>query len=189
MKKQVYFACLAGIIGIMILGLGFGLVSANPVIPALIIITGIIAVYACHRRVTDVMNDDLTSAISGKAALAALQITIIVAAILFAGAMTFYFNGGYGGGFHTYNNGSVQVWFMQFDTIIPGQNAYKDTYYIQDPISMTTEDYWGLDRLFAKGHQQKDFPLAFGTAMGGVVVLLVSLYAAFSIYYNRKYEE
>lgn len=188
MKKQVYFACLAVVIGMMILALGFGLMSANPLVPAIIMIAGIIVVYLCHTRVTDVMDDDLSSAISGKSALAALEITIIVAAILFAGAMTFYFNGGYGGGIHTYDNGSVRVSFMQFNTILPGQAEYRDAYLVADPTDMTTEDFWGLDRIFANGHKQKDFPLAFGAAMGVIVVLLVGLYAAFSIYYRRKYE-
>lgn len=188
MKKRTYFICLGIVIAVMILGLYVGLVSGNPAVPAAITILGLVIAWSCHRRVSDVMDDDLSATISGKAALAALEITIIVAAILFAGAMTFTFNGGYGGGVHTYENGSIRISFMQFDTITRGQSLAYDTYLIGDPAHMTTDDFWGLDRLFARGHQVKDFPFAFGVAMGTVVVLLVGLYAAFSIYYIRKYE-
>ncbi|HOX35155.1 MAG TPA: DUF2178 domain-containing protein [Methanoregulaceae archaeon] len=187
MKKQTYFICLGIIIAAIALGLYLGLVSGNPVIPAAITIAGIVIAGICHHHVTEVMDDDLVSTISGKAALAALEITIVIAAVLFAGAMTFVFNGGFGGGFHTYDNGSVRISFTQFDTITHGQFVYRDTYLIADPANMDADDFWGLDRIFSKGHQVKDFPLAFGAAMGVVVVLLVSLYGAFSIYYSRKY--
>jgi uncharacterized membrane protein len=189
MKKRMYYACLAAVIAAMCLGLMFGLVLGNPAVPAAIMIAGLIVVYFCHRRVTEVTSDDLSETISGKAALRALEITIVVAAILFAGTMTFVFNGGYGGGFHTYENGSVRISFTQFDTITLGQSIYRDTYLIADPSDMTADDFWGLDRIFSKGHQVKDFPFAFGAAMGVVVILLVGLYGAFSLYYSRKYEE
>ena len=189
MKKRMYYACLAAVVIAMTFGLAFGLVSGNPAVPAVIMIAGLAVVYACHRRVTDVMDDDLSETISGKAALGAMEITIVVAAIVFAGAMTFVFNGGYGGGFHTYENGSVRVSFSQFDTVTLGQFVYRDTYLIADPSDMTADDFWGLDRIFSKGHQVKDFPFAFGAAMGVVVVLLVGLYGALSLYYIRKYEE
>jgi len=188
MKKSTYFICLAAVIAAMIFALGYGLVSGNPVVAAAVTVLGLVIVWSCHRRVTEVMDDDLSQTISGRAALAALEITIIVAAILFAGAMTFTFNGGYGGGFHTYDNGSVRVSFMQFDTMTAGRSISEDSYLITDPAHMTVGDFWGIDRIFAKGHEVKDFPFAFGIAMGFIVVLLVGLYAAFSMYYIRKYE-
>jgi len=51
------------------------------------------------------------------------------------------------------------------------------------------DDIIALDRMSARSHEVRDFPLAFGVALGSVVVFLVGLYAAFSYYYTKKYEE
>ncbi|AGB03785.1 putative membrane protein (DUF2178) [Methanoregula formicica SMSP] len=187
MRMKTYYAVVGCVIAAEILCLGIAITTGNPVIPALLILAGIAVVWFAKRKVTDVMSDDLSDTIYGKAALNALIVTIIVAAILYAGAMTWYFNSGYGGGFHTFPNGSVSVGFA---TEAPFRQGDTWNYYlIPDPANMTGEDFWGLDLLFKNGHQAREFPLVFGIGMGFIVLLLTALYAAFSYYYTRKYEE
>lgn len=188
MRKNTYYALLAGVIAVMVFVIGYAMTTGNPLIPAILIIAGIGIVYLGKQRVSDVMQDDLSDAIEGKAASGALLVTIVLATIIFAGTMTFYFNSGYGGGFHTFANGSVSVSFMH-DAMIPGQPVYHDTYLIADPANPTGTDFWGLDMLFKNGHQAREFPCIFGIGMGITAVLLACLYAAFSYYYTRKYEE
>ena len=187
MKKQTYYGCLAIILVAMVAGLGFGITTGNLFIPVIIIAGAVGVLYLCHRRVTDVMTDDLASVISGKAALNALEITVIIAAIGFAVGMGFYFSGGWGNGMHGYNNGSVMVGVSQF--FPHGQIIYDESYFIANPANLTIDDVVALDRMSANAHRVRDFPLAFGVALGSVVVFLVGLYAAFSYYYTKKYEE
>lgn len=187
MRKNTYYALLAGVIAIMVLAVGYAMTTGNPLIPAILIMAGIGIVYICKQKVVDVMQDDLSDTIYGKAASSALLVTIVIAAIIFAGTMTFYFNSGYGGGFHTFANGSVSVSFIH-DPTLPGQPMYHDTYLIADPANPTGTDFWGLDMLFKSGHQAAEFPYVFGIGMGFTVILLAVLYAAFSYYYTRKYE-
>nr|WP_319375044.1 DUF2178 domain-containing protein [uncultured Methanoregula sp.] len=186
MRKNTYSVLVAGVVAVMIFAVGFAISTGNPLVPAVLILAGIGVVYVGKQRVTDVMRDDLSDTIYGKAALNALLVTIIIAALIFAGTMTFYFNSGYGGGFHTYANGSVRVGFVQDDPV-PGHEMYKDYYLIADPSDPTGTDFWGLDRLFGNGHRVREFPLAFGAGMGFTVILLGGLYAAFTFYYNKKY--
>ncbi len=187
MKKRTYYGCLAIIFVITVLALGFGLTTENLFVPVITITCAVGAIYLCHRRVTDVMTDDLTSAISGKAALKALEVTAIIAAIGFAVGMGFFFSGGWGNGMHGYDNGSVIVGVSQ---LFPaGHIIYDESYFIADPANLTIDDVVALDRMSANAHRIRDFPLAFGVALGSVVVFLAGLYAAFSYYYTRNYEE
>lgn len=188
MKKNTFYILLACILAFVILAVGLAMTTGNPLVPALVIIGGIATTWLAKRQVTEVMSDDLSETIYGRAALKALVFTIIIAAILYAGAMTYYFNSGYGGGFHTNRDGSVNVSFA-FDSPVPGQQDVWDHYTIANPADMTGDDFWGLDRVFGGGHKAREFPYAFGMGMGFAVLLLTGLYAAFSYYYTRKYEE
>jgi len=187
MKKQTYFTCLAIILVALVVGLGFGVTMGNLLIPVIVIAGAVGAIWLCHQRVTDVMTDDLESAISGKAALKALEITVIIAAVGFAAGMGFFFSGGWGNGMHGFNNGSIMVGASQFYP--SGHMIYDESYFIADPANLSLNDVVALDRMAANSHRVRDFPLAFGVGLGSVVVLLVGLYAAFSYYYTRKYEE
>ncbi|WP_321505099.1 DUF2178 domain-containing protein [uncultured Methanoregula sp.] len=187
MKKQTYYVCLAILLAAMVFSLGFGMTTGNLFIMVTIIACAVGAIWLCHRRVTDVMTDDLESAISGKAALKALEVTVIVAAIGFAAAMGFYFNGGLGNGMHGFGNGSILVGSSQFYP--HGQMIYNENYLIADPANLTIDDVVALDRMSADSHRVREFPLAFGVALGAGVIFLVGLYAAFSYYYTKKYEE
>ncbi len=186
MKKNTYYVLLACIIAAMVFAIGFAMTSGNLVVVAVIIIAGIGIIWYGNRKVTDVMSDDLSDTIYGKAALNALVFTIVTAAIIFALTMTFSFNSGYGGGFHTYQNGSISVGFTHFGTT-PDQVLYQEDYLIADPANPTGNDFWGLDQLFKNGHRVREFPLIFGIGMGCTVLLLTALYAAFTVYYNRKF--
>jgi uncharacterized membrane protein len=187
MKKKTYYSCLAVILVALVVGLGFGIGTGNLVIPVIIVACAVGAIWLCHSRVTDVMTDDLESAISGKAALRALEVTVIIAAIGFAVGMGFFFSGGWGNGMHGFSNGSVQVHVSQMSP--DHQMIYSETCLIADPANLTMNDVLALDRMSEHSHRVRDFPLAFGVGLGSVVVLLVGFYAAFSYYYTRKYEE
>jgi len=187
MKKQTYYGFLAIIVVVMVVALGFGMTTGNLFVPVIIITCAVGAIYLCHRRVTDVMTDDLSLAISGKAALKALEVTVIIAAIGFAVAMGFYFNSGIGIGSHGYENGSLQIGVSQFYP--HGHMIYDDTYFVADPSHLTLDDIVALDRMSANAQNVREFPFAFGVAMGSVVMFLVGLYTVFSYYYTKKYEE
>jgi len=187
MKKQTYYGCLALILVVMVLALGFGMTTGNLLIPVIIIACAVGAIWLCHRRVSDVMTDDLESAISGKAALKALEVTVIVAAIVFAITMGFYFNGSRGIGMHGFENGSVLIHANQVYS--GGQIAYDKSYFIADPANLSMDDVLSLNQMFTNSNTVREFPLAFGVALGSIVVFLVGLYAAFSYYYTKKYEE
>jgi uncharacterized membrane protein len=187
MRKQTYYTCLAIILLAMMAGLGLGITMGNLLVPVIVIAGAVGAIWLCHRSVTDVMTDDLASTISGRAALKALEITVIIAAVGFAVGMGFYFSGGWGNGTHGFANGSVLVGSSQFYP--SGHMIFDESYLIADPANMSMNDIIALDKMSARSHEVRDFPLAFGVALGSVVVFLVGLYAAFSYYYTRKYEE
>lgn len=186
MNKKSYYICLAVILVAMILGLGFGFTMGNLAIPALVVACAVGAIWLCHRRVTDVMTDDLESAISGRAALRALEVTVIIAAIMFAIATGCYFNGSRGIGMHGYDNGSVRIHADQ--VFSGGQVVYDKSYLIAEPANLSMDDVLSLNQMFTESNRVREFPLAVGIALGSVVVLLVGTYAAFSYYYTRKYE-
>jgi len=187
MKKQTYHGCLAVILVAMVVALGFGMTMGNLFVPVIIVVCAVGAIWLCHRRVTDVMTDDLSVTISGKAALKALEVTVIVAAIVFAIATGFYFNGSRGIGMHGFDNGSVLIHANQVYS--GGQIVYDKYYFIADPANISMDDVLSLNQMFTNSNRVREFPLAFGVALGSVVVLLVGLYAAFSYYYTKKYED
>ena len=187
MKKKTYYICLAAILIALVVGLGFGITMGDLVIPVILIACAVGAIWICHSRVTDVMTDDLESAISGRAALKALEVTVIVAAIGFAVGMGFFFSGGWGNGSHGFSNGSVLVSVSQFAP--GGHSIYEESYLIADPANLTINDIISLDKMSENSHRVRDFPLAFGVGLGSIVILLVGIYAAFSYYYTKNYEE
>jgi len=187
MKKRTYYGCLAIILVAMIVGLGFGFTLGNLVIPVIVVACAVGAIWLCHTKVTDVMTDDLESAISGRAALKALEVTVVIAAIVFAITTGFYFNGSRGIGMHGFENGSMLVHANQVYS--SGQIAYDKTYFIADPANLSFDDVLSLNLMFTESNHVREFPLAFGVGLGSIVVLLVGLYAAFSYYYTKRYEE
>jgi len=114
-------------------------------------------------------------------------VTVIVAAIVFAITMGFYFNGSRGIGMHGFENGSVLIHANQVYS--GGQIAYDKSYFIADPANLSMDDVLSLNQMFTNSNTVREFPLAFGVALGSIVVFLVGLYAAFSYYYTKKYEE
>ena len=187
MKKQTYYVCLAIILAALVLALAVGMNAGNMFVLVLIVACAVGAIWFCHRRVSDVMTDDLESSISGKAALKALEVTVIVAAIVFAITTGFYFNGSRGIGMQGFENGSVLVHANQVYS--DGQIVYDKSYFIADPANLSMNDVLSLNQMFTNSHSVREFPLAFGIALGAIVIFLVGLYAAFSYYYTKKYEE
>lgn len=187
MKKRTYLICIALILAGLIIAIGVGLTSANMIIPVVAVVGGIAIIALCHRRLTEVTEDELSERISGKAALGALEITILAAAVGFAILMIFTFNGGYGSGLHTYDNGSVRIHYGVFSTPPDPEYIYSSSYFIDDPTKMTGDDIDAIDQMFANGHRIRDYSLAFGSALGIIALVLAALYGLFFQYYNRKY--
>ena len=187
MKQRTYLICVALVAAGLVLALGFGLTTANMIVPAVAVVAGIGILAFCRSRVAEVTEDELSTILHGKAALSALEITILVAAIGFAVLMTFSFTGGTGSTLHTYDNGSIRVSYAVLSAPPEWKPLYENSYLIPDPANLTGDDLLALDDLFAKGHRIRDTTRAFGAALGAVTVLLTALYGAFLWYYNRRY--
>jgi len=187
MKQRTYLICIA----LVALGLSFalliGLALANMIVPVVAVVAGIAILALCRRSVTEVTEDELSTILHGKVALSALEVTILVAAIGFAVLMTFSFTGGTGSALHTYDNGSIQVFYGILSAPPDPEFIHDSSYLIPDPANLTGDDLLALDEMFAEGHRIRDTTRAFGAALGGVTVLLAGLYGAFLWYYNRKY--
>jgi len=187
MKQRTYLICIALVAAGLILALGFGQTTANMIVPVIAVIAGIVILALCRNRVTEVTEDELSTILHGKAALSALEVTIIVAAIGFAVLMVFSFSGGTGSGLHKYDNGSIRASYMILSTPPDPEFLYMNSYLIPDPANLTGDDLLALDDLFAEGHRIRDTTRAFGAALGAITLLLAGLYGAFLWHYNRKY--
>ncbi len=187
MKQRTYLICVVLVAISLIFALGFGMTSANMIVPVVAVVAGIGILALCRSRVTEVTEDELSTILHGKAALSALEVTILVAAIGFAVLMTFSFTGGTGSALKTYDNGSIVVVYGVLTAPPDPEFIYDSTYLIPDPANLTIDDVVALDTLFANGHRIRDTARAFGAALGVVTVLLTALYGAFLWYYNRRY--
>jgi len=187
MKQRTYLICVVLVAAGLILALGFGLTSANMIVPAVAVAAGIGILALCRRSVAEVTEDELSTILHGKAALSALEVTILVAAIGFAVLMTFSFNGGTGSGLHTYDNGSIRVSYGVLSAPPDSEFIHDSAYLIPDPANLTGDDLLALDEMFAEGHRIRDTTRACGAALGTVTVLLAGLYGAFLWYYNKRY--
>jgi uncharacterized membrane protein len=187
MKQRIYLICVALVAAGLVLALGFGLTTANMIVPVVAVVAGIGILAFCRRSVTEVTEDELSTILHGKAALSALEVTILVAAIGFAVLMTFSFNGGSGSALHTYDNGSIRVFYGVLSAPPDPEFIHDSSYLIPDPANLTGDDLLALDEMFAEGHRIRDTTRAFGAALGVVTVLLTALYGAFLWYYNRRY--
>lgn len=187
MKHRTYLICIALVAIGLVFALGFGLTTANMIVPVVAVIAGIAILALCRRSVTEVTEDELSTILHGKAALSALEVTILIAAIGFAVLMVFSFNGGTGSTLHTYDNGSIRVSYAVLSAPPDSKPLYENTYLIPDAANLTGDDLLAFDEMFAEGHRIRDTTRAFGAALGAVTVLLTALYGAFLWYYNRKY--
>ncbi|KAF5083010.1 DUF2178 domain-containing protein [Methanoculleus horonobensis] len=187
MKQRTYLICVVLVAIGLILALGYGLTSANMIIPVIAVVVGIGILALCRRSVTEVTEDELSTVLHGKAALSALEVTILVTAIGFAVLMIFSFTGGTGSTLSRCENGSILVVYGVLTAPPDPEFLYKNTYLIPDPANLTIDDIVALDDLFAEGHRIRDTTRAFGAALGVVTVLLTALYGAFLWYYNRRY--
>ena len=181
MEQRTYLICIV----LVAIGLSFalliGLALANMAIPVVAVVAGIAILALCRRGVTEVTEDELSTILHGKAALSALEVTIVVAAIGFAVLMIFSFGEGCTSGIKTYDNGSIRLFYG-----IPDYH-YESSCFIPNPAHPTFDDLHAIETMFAEGHRIRDTTRAFGAALGMVTVLLAVLYGAFLWYYNRKY--
>ncbi|MGV8110339.1 DUF2178 domain-containing protein [Methanospirillum sp.] len=185
-SKMTYYLCLAGICLGIILGLGLGIAVGSLLIIALVVIIAIIVAFVFHRRINEVMTDDLSKAISGKAAIRTLEILTVLGAILFACTMMLYWGngGGLGSGIHTFDNGSATVHFTVW---YPGFHPmYDERLFIQDMDNISGDELFSLERLFGLGYRVRDGPMFMGLAFGIMTILNAGLFTAFSYYYNKK---
>ncbi len=186
LTRKTYLLFLPVICIALIPALGIGLTSGNPVFMGIIILLTVLLVWLFHHQVGEVMQDDLSDCINGKAAVRTLEIMIIIAAILFAGSMTYYFNSGWGSGMSSGDDGSVSFSYASY--FPHGTLIYRDQVEISNIGNMTGEDLYALERLFGDGYRFRDAPFVFGLAFGCVVVLLAGFYLAFSYYYDKRFE-
>ena len=189
MKQQTYRICIVLVaVGLFFaLGLSLVLTSANMIVPAVVVAVSIAILALCRRSVTEVIEDELSTILHGKAALSAFEVTILIAAIWFAVLMIFSFTGGSGSSFSRCENGSILVVYGVLSAPPNPELLYENTYLIPDPANLTIDDVVALDDLFAEGHRIRDTTRAFGAALGAITVLLAGLYSAFLWHYNRKY--
>ncbi|NLV26179.1 MAG: DUF2178 domain-containing protein [Methanomicrobiales archaeon] len=186
-NRMTYYLCLAGICLSIILGLGLGIAMGNLLIITFVVIFAIIGAFVFHRRINEVMTDDLSEAISGKAAIRTLEIIIVLGAILFATTFMFYFgNSGLGSGIGIYDNGSARIGFMVFYP--HGNPVYDDNVFIQDMNYISGDELFSLERLFGLGYRVRDGPMFMGLAFGIMTILIAGLFVAFSFYYYKKME-
>ncbi|MDD4252578.1 MAG: DUF2178 domain-containing protein, partial [Methanoculleus horonobensis] len=75
MKQRTYLICVVLVAIGLILALGYGLTSANMIIPVIAVVVGIGILVLCRRSVTEVTEDELSTVLHGKAALSALEVT------------------------------------------------------------------------------------------------------------------
>ncbi|MDD1727546.1 MAG: DUF2178 domain-containing protein, partial [Methanospirillum sp.] len=97
-RRSEFYITLAGIIGVLILALGFGITTGNLLLIGILVISAILITSMIYRQIGEVMTDALSDEISGRAARTSLELTIIVTSLVFAAALTFYFSGGWGTG-------------------------------------------------------------------------------------------
>lgn len=186
LTRQTYLLILPVICIVLILALGFGLIEGNPVLIGVIILLAVFMAWLVHRQVGEVMQDGLSDCISGKAAVRTLEITIIIAAILFASSMTYYFNSGWGSAMSSDDDGSAS--FLYINSFPHGKSIYEQRVIIADIGNMTGTDLYAIERLFGEGYRFRDAPFIFGLAFGCVTVLLAGFYLAFSYYYDQRFE-
>ncbi|NLV26182.1 MAG: DUF2178 domain-containing protein [Methanomicrobiales archaeon] len=185
-NRMTYYLCLAGICLGIILGLGLGIAMGSLLVITLVVIIAMIGAYVFHRRINEVMTDDLSEAISGKAAIRTLEILTVLGAILFASTMMLYWGtgGGLGSGIHTFDNGSAtihfSVWYPDFHPV------YDERVFIQEMNNISGDELFSLERLFGLGYRVRDGPMFMGLAFGIMTILTAGLFAAFSYYYNKK---
>ena len=187
MKQRTYLICIALVAAGLILALGFGLTTANMIVQVVAVVAGNAILALCRRSEPEVTADEHSTIQHGKAALSALEVTIIVAAIGFAVLMTFSFTGGAGTALKTYDNGSIQVFYGVLSAPPNPEFIHDSSYFIPDPAHLTIDDLVALDTMFAEGHRIRDTTRAFGAALGAVTVLLTALYGAVLWYYYRRY--
>jgi len=185
-RRKEYFIALAGIIAILILALGYGIVTGNLPLIGILVISAILVTSIVYRQIGEVMTDALSDEISGRAAKTAMVLTIIITSLIFAATLTFSFSGGWGTGAGVNDNGTLTIRFHQF--FPHGHEIYSDSVQIADPTDLTNEDLWALENLFREGDRVRDGPLYFGLACGFITILLAGFYAISTLYYGRKFE-
>lgn len=187
-NKLTYYLCLAGICLGIILGLGLGIAMGSLLVITLVVVIAIIMAYVFYRRINEVMTDDLSETISGKAAIRTLEILTVLGAIIFAITMMLYWGtgGGLGSGIGSLDNGSAiihfMVWYPNFNPL------YDEHVFIQDMNNISGDELFSLERLFGLGYRVRDGPMFMGLAFGIMTILIAGLFAAFSFYYNKKME-
>ncbi|WP_181391767.1 DUF2178 domain-containing protein [Methanospirillum lacunae] len=186
-RRRDYNLILTGISVALILVLGFGIVSGNPLLITMIVVSAILAVSVAYRQIGEVMTDALSDEISGRAARTSLGLTIIITSVIFAAALTFYFSGGWGTGMGTRDDGMISIGFSQFYP--PGNEIFSEKVQISDPQNITSDELFSLEQMFMKGVRVREAPLFFGVGCGSVTILLAGFFAIFSRHYGRKFED
>lgn len=185
-RREDYLMILCGIMILLILALGWGIVTGNLLFVSMIVIAAVLITAMTYRQIGDVMTDGLSDEISGKAARTSVGLTILITSLVFAAALTFYFSGGWGTGLGQGDDGTMTISFSQYYP--HGQEIFSERVKIADSQNITGDELSNIEQMFLKGARVREAPLFFGVACGSVTILLAGFYALFTLYYGRKFE-
>jgi uncharacterized membrane protein len=188
MKRITYLFC-ALIIACATAALtAVSIVFGNFFVPLIAIPAGVLVIWVCRRNVSEVFEDELSQRISGKAAMRTLEAMFIIGAIVGTVLLSVLGNGPSYGGQIIDNNGTVSekiTMYRHGGEPIP-ENAIKSLT-IRDRNAMTEEEaraycsFWRDDLWFYNFSGHASFVILTG------VVVMVTCFSAFYLYYRKKY--
>jgi uncharacterized membrane protein len=191
MKRLTYLACTLAVSVLVAAMIGWSMAAGNFLVPVIAIPLGVIVILACRRNVQEVIGDERLNKVRSQAALRTIEVAIIVGAItaviLYSFMVSESLSPRVTGSVYTNENGTSS---MVINLYKPGPATPENlvrTITIEDIDSMNEFEVVQYSQFRREAFQENEQKGLAGMTLGISLVVLLGIFGAFYLYYDRKY--
>jgi len=192
MKHLTYLTCTLLVACMVAAMVGWSMAAGNFLVPVIAIPLGIIVTLACRANVDTVMADEREKRIRSKAALRTLEFIVIggsiAAIILYSYVVSIPLAPVITGKMVMHDDGTQSMTIAEYRPgSMPGPGTLVRSTTIQDLNAMNETEAMTYCTYVREGFSVNESRGLIGMTIGAILVILLSIFGAFYLYYNRKY--
>ncbi len=192
MKRFTSLICIFLVAVLVAAMIGWSVAAGNFLVPVIAIPLGVIVVLACRRNVEEVIADERERKIYSQAALRTLEVAVIAGAIAAVILLSFTVSDTLTpkitGSVYSSGNGTDSMVINLYKAGSPETpgNLIR-TVTIRDIHAMNEDEARVYCQFRNEAFQENEQNGLVGMTIGGILAVILVMYGAFYLYYNKKY--
>jgi uncharacterized membrane protein len=192
MKHLTYLTCTLIVACMVASMVGWSMAAGNFLVPVIAIPLGIIVILACRAQVDTILADERENRIRSKAALRTLEVVVIggsiAAIILYSYVVSIPLTPIISGKLFLNDDGTQSMTIAEYKPgSVPGPDTLVRSTTIKDLNTMNETEAMTYCTYVREGFSGNESRGLAGMTVGCTLAILLAIFGAFYLYYDRKY--